>query len=120
MASPIETSIGSDSPVIAAASTDPIPSTILPSTANRSPERTTTQSPTLTSEVLISISVPSLRIKVFSGTVASNALTASVADLRARTSNHLPNKTTVGTTAATSKYISGIACAELNNSNIIR
>ena len=35
MASPIETSIGSDSPVIAAASTDPIPSTILPSTANR-------------------------------------------------------------------------------------
>ncbi len=98
------------SPVSRASSAVLSPSSTVPSTAMRSPGRTTTRSPTRTRPIGISISLPSARrTNARSGRSAVNARIAAPVCRRARPSSHLPSSTRVMTTAAASKYRCGAA-----------
>jgi hypothetical protein len=75
-----------------------------PSTAMRSPARTTTRSPTTTCASGTSTSPAALRTRAVSGRKALKARMAAVVCRRARASSHLPSSTRVMTTAELSKY----------------
>ncbi|MCG3190267.1 MAG: hypothetical protein LKCHEGNO_02925 [Burkholderiaceae bacterium] len=92
------------SPVISDSSTWLVPSMISPSAGTRSPGRTTRVSPTCSRAVGSSTSAPSRSTRAVSGRSACSARIASVVCRLARASSHLPNNTSVITTAADSKY----------------
>ena len=100
---PTATATGRLSPVTSDASTSLLPSTTRPSTAMRSPGRTTTSSPTATCAIGSSTSRPSRRTVARSGRSDCKARMADVVCRLARASSHLPRSTSVMTTAEASK-----------------
>ena len=102
-ATPSRTTSGTDSPVSRELSIEPEPSLTMPSTGTRSPIATTTRSPLETRAVETVSWFPLRRTTAVSGIALNRARTESVAERRVFTSSHRPIKTTVGTTAATSK-----------------
>ena len=107
--SPACLATGRLSPVINDSSTALAPSCTTPSTATRSPGRTTTRSPRRTWAMGSSLSTPSRRTRAVSGRSAFSARMASVVCRLARASIHLPSSTRVMTTAEPSKYSGAMA-----------
>ena len=107
--SPAALGTGSGSPVSMDSSTCVLPSATTPSAGMRSPGRTASMSPARSSSTGMSFSLPSQSIKcATSGRSACSARMADVVCRLARSSSHLPSRTSVTTTAALSKY----RCAE--------
>ena len=100
---PADLATGRLSPVMSDSSTCDVPSITSPSTAMRSPGRTTTRSPTAMDSIATSASTPSRSTRARSGRSAERARMASVARRFARASSHLPRRTSVITTADASK-----------------
>ena len=93
-----------DSPVNADSSIALIPSIILPSTAMLSPGFTTKISPTFTSSIATSISLPSLRKTAVLGDSFISAFKASVVLPFDKDSSIFPTVIKAGIIAADSKY----------------
>ena len=100
---------GKGSPVSMDSSTWVWPSRMLPSTGMRSPGRTTSRSPAITSATGTSTSPSRPSMWATSGRSACSARMAAVVWRLARASSHLPSSTSVTTTAEASKYRCG-AC----------
>ena len=90
--SPTCLSSGTDSPVKTDSSTAEAPSTITPSTGIRSPGRTRTTSPTITSSIATIVSTPSRSTRASFAPSASKARSALEARPRARASKKRPSK----------------------------
>ena len=103
-AAPMVLDTGKGSPVSMDSSTWVWPSMSSPSSGKRSPGRTASRSPTRISATGTSTSPSSLIQCALSGRKACRARMASVVWRLARASSHLPNKTSVMTTAEPSKY----------------
>ena len=98
-------STGSGSPESIDSSTWVLPSSSAPSAGKRSPGRTTSVSPTMSSATGTSDSSPArFNTWATSGRNACRARIAAVVCRLARASNHLPSSTSVTTTAEPSKY----------------
>ena len=109
-ASPAALATGSGSPVSMDSSTCVAPSATVPSAGTRSPGRTASWSPRRSSSTGMSFSLPSQSIRcATSGRSACSARMAAVVWRLARSSSHLPRRTSVTTTAALSKYRCGMA-----------
>ena len=98
------------SPVISDSSAWVAPCTTSPSTAMRSPGRTTTMSPTRTAASATSDSTPSRSTRAVGARSACKARMAPVVWRLARASRYLPSSTSVMTTADASKYRCSIIC----------
>ncbi|MCY1521672.1 hypothetical protein D9M68_564970 [compost metagenome] len=107
-ASPGFLATGSGSPVSIDSSTSDCPSSTRASAGTRSPGRTASRSPTITSASGTSLSLPRALIRcATSGRSCCSARIAEVAWRLARASSHLPSSTSVITTAEASKYRCG-------------
>ena len=91
------------SPVTSDSSTWLAPSVTSASTGTRSPGSTTTRSPTVTRAIGTTRSTPASTRRAVSGRSAESARMASVVWRLARSSSHLPVRTSVITTAEASK-----------------
>ena len=92
------------SPVSMDSSTDPEPSLTIPSTGKRSPGRTITTSPTITSSTDTVIS-PFLMSLALSGFISMSDLIEPAARLRAFDSSNLPSRTRPMIAQEASKYV---------------
>ena len=104
---PSSRATGNGSPVSIDSSTCVCPSVTTPSAGMRSPGRTTSRSPTITSATGTSTSPVFDSRCTTSGRRACSARMAAVVCRLARASSHLPSSTSVTTTADASKYRCG-------------
>ena len=105
---PSSRATGNGSPVSIDSSTCVCPSVTTPSAGMRSPGRTTSRSPTITSATGTSTSPVFDSRCTTSGRRACSARMAAVVCRLARASSHLPSSTSVTTTADASKYRCGM------------
>ena len=105
---------GALSPVSDASSTDEMPPTTTPSTAIRSPGRTTSRSPTAISSTAVSVSTPSRSRRARGGCSASSPATAEAARRLTRSSSQRPSVTKPTMISAVSKNTSRAAPALSN------